>query len=420
MPTPAASTVGQAGWSGRAVLVAVATGVAAGVGGVLLTLLLHLVQHLAFGYTENTFLVGVQRASGLRRVLAMAVGGALVGLGWWALRSRAAPVVPIDRALEEPSTRLPLRTSVADAALQILGVGCGASLGREGAPRLLGAAAAGWLSTRAGLDPATRRTLIACGAGAGLAAVYNVPVSGALFALEALLVSFAARHAVPALISSAVAVGVALPVLSSRPTYQLGSLALSPSLVVWSVLIGPFAALAASALVAGAGKARALSPTGWRLPLATIAIFTAVGALSIAFPQVLGNGKGPAQLAFDGGLGLALAGSLLVLKPLATVACLASGATGGLLTPAFATGAALGALTGGAWNLLWPGGSVAAFALVAATAVLSVSLRAPFCAIALALELTHSGLELTLPVVLAVGGALLTARLLRPRPVTDT
>src|SRR4051794_23288319 len=110
MPTPAASTVGQAGRTGRALLVAVATGVAAGVGGVLLTLLLHLVQHIAFGYTEDTFLVGVQRASGLRRVLAMAVGGALVGLGWWALRSWAPPVVPIDRALKEPSTGLPLRT----------------------------------------------------------------------------------------------------------------------------------------------------------------------------------------------------------------------------------------------------------------------------------------------------------------------
>jgi len=55
-------------------------------------LLLHLVQHLAFGYTEETFLTGVQRATAARRVLALAVGGVIVGVGWWALRRWARPV----------------------------------------------------------------------------------------------------------------------------------------------------------------------------------------------------------------------------------------------------------------------------------------------------------------------------------------
>ena len=339
-------------------------------------------------------------------------------MGWWALRKWATPVVSIDRALADPALRMPLRASAADAGLQILGVGCGASLGREGAPRLIGAVAAGWLSTRAGLDPGTRRTLIACGAGAGLAAVYNVPISGALFTLEALLVSFAAREALLALLSAAVAVGVALPVLSGRPVYQFPAVSLSPSLVVFSLLVGPFAALAASSLVVGARRARALAPTGWRLPVATTLIFTAVGALSIGFPQLLGNGKGPAQLAFDGSVGIALAAALVVLKPVATVACVGSGATGGLLTPALATGALLGALAGGGWSLLWPGPSLAAFALIAATAVLGVSLRAPFCAIVLALELTHTGLALALPLAVAVGGAVLTTRLPLRRPRT--
>lgn len=422
MPTAAASTAAErAGRTGRVALVAVGIGVAAGVAGVLLTLLLHLVQHLAFGYTEDTFLVGVQRASGQRRLTAMAVGGALVGSLWWALRRWATPVAPVDRALGDPLVQMPLRVSAADAGLQILGVGCGASLGREGAPRLLGAAVAAWLAAKAGLDDGARRTLIACGAGAGLAAVYNVPISGALFTLEALLVSFAARQALPALLSAAVASGVALPVLSGRPTYRLPPLPLSPSLVVWSVLIGPFAAIVGWVLVTGARRARAQAPSGWRLPVATTVVFTAVGALSIGFPELLGNGKGLAQLTFDGSVGVALAAALVVLKPLATVCCLAGGATGGLLTPAFACGALLGALAGGGWSLLWPGTPPAAFALVAATAVLGVTLRAPFCAIALALELTHSGLALALPLAFAVGGALLTARLLpAPHSATDT
>ena len=162
-----------------------------------------------------------------------------------------------------------------------------------------------------------------------------------------------------------------------------------------------------------------MAPSGWRLPVTTTLIFAAVGALSMAFPQLLGNGKGAAQLAFDGSVGIGLAAALVVLKPLATVACVASGASGGLLTPAFASGALLGSLAGGAWNLLWPGTPLAAFALIAATAVLSVSLRAPLCAITLALELTHTGLALAVPALLAVGGALLTARLL-PDPLAST
>jgi branched-subunit amino acid ABC-type transport system permease component len=62
------------------------TGAAAGVAGTALALLLDLVQHLAFGYTENTFLAGVKREGGLRRVLALTAGGLLVGTAWWLRR----------------------------------------------------------------------------------------------------------------------------------------------------------------------------------------------------------------------------------------------------------------------------------------------------------------------------------------------
>ena len=106
----------------------------------------------------------------------------------------------------------------ADAALQIIAVGFGASLGREGAPRQVGAAVGGWLAQRLRLDPGQRRTVLACGACAGLAAVYNVPLGGAVFTLEVLLVSAAARDVVPAILSSAVAAAVAWPVLGNQLT----------------------------------------------------------------------------------------------------------------------------------------------------------------------------------------------------------
>lgn len=146
-------------------------------------------------------------------------------------------------------------------------------------------------------------------------------------------------------------------------------------------------------------------------------LFAAVGALAIPFPQLLGNGKGPAQLAFNGALGLPLFAALILLKPLATALCLRSGATGGLLTPALATGALLGAATGGLWSSLWPGTPRGACALIGAAAVLATTQRAPLTAIVLVLVFTHTGLTLLVPILIAVGAATLTHQHLH-RPAT--
>ena len=398
----------------RVLAASVLTGIAAGAGGIALTVLLHATQHLAFGYTEQTFLVGVQRAGPARRVVAMGIGGLVVGGGWWALRRWMTPLRPMEEVLADHRTRIPLAASTADAALQIIAVGFGASLGREGAPRQVGAALASWLAARLQLDPAARRTIIACGAGAGLAAVYNVPLGGALFTLEVLLTSTAIGNVVPALISTAMAAALAWPVTHLQPTYQLTPQTFHWPLLVWAVLVGPVAGAAGGGFLRLTTWCRRRPPTGWRLPIATTVVFTAVGALAIPFPQLLGNGKGPAQLAFDGALTVVTFAVLTVLKPLATAASLSSGANGGLLTPALATGAMLGAATGGAWSLLWPGAPTASYAIIGGAAFLATTQRAPLCAIVLVLEFTHTGLALAVPLLLGVGAAIITANATRP------
>ena len=393
----------------------VLTGIAAGIGGVLLTLLLHGIQHLAFGYTENTFLIGVLHASPGRRLLAMTVGGLLVGVGWWALRRwRPPPVLPSPlggRAMPE----LPITPVAADAVLQIAAVGFGASLGREGAPRQIGAAFGVLLGRLLRLGAAHRRTLLACGAGAGLAAVYNVPLGGAVFTLEVLLRSAAPRHLLPAAVSAAVAAVLAWPVLGNVPVYQVVPVRFQLPVLVLALVLGPVAGVVATGFRRITGLARRRPPVGWRLPVATTLAFAAVGAMAIPFPQLLGNGKGPAQLALDGTAVLWLLAALVVLKPLATAICLGSGATGGLLTPAVATGAALGALAGGLWSMVWPGGQVAAYAMAGAAAVLAVTMRAPLCAVVLVVEFTHTGFAALPAVLIAVAGAVLVDRLRKAR-----
>ena len=299
--------------------------------------------------------------------------------------------------------------------MQIIAVGAGASLGREGAPRQAGAVAGAWIGQRLGLSAHRRRTLIACGAGAGLAAVYNVPLGGALFALEILLGSAAATDVAAALLSCAIATALAWTVLGDRATYVVPETPLHPSLLLWALLFGPLAGLTAHLFNALMRTARRRAPDGPLMPVAVLATFTTLGLAAVLFPQLLGNGKGPAQLAFAAGTSLPLLAVLVLLKPLATAACLASGARGGLLTPALATGAMLGACTGGLWGHWWPAGGVAGFALIGAAAVLATTQQAPLTAIILVLEFTHTGITLLVPMALAVAIAMGTDRALARR-----
>jgi H+/Cl- antiporter ClcA len=393
------------------------TGAAAGAFGIALTLLLHLVQHLAFGYTENTFLVGVQRASGPRRVRALTAGGLVVGTAWWVQRRRVPQhAVSVTAALRQARPRLPFVATIADAVLQLIAVGAGASLGREGAPRQAGAASGGWIAAGLKVTPAQQRTLVAAGAGAGLAAVYNVPLGGTAFTLEVLLGSIALAEVVPAVVCAAVATVLAWPVLGNQPTYRIpsvGAVGIDPPVLCWAVVLGPVAGVAGVLFTGLMTTARLHAPTGPRSVATITAVFAGLGALAIGYPQLLGNGRGLAALAFDGSVGLGLAGLLMVLKPLATAACLGAGAIGGLLTPSLATGAALGLFTGRLWSMLWPGAPLVAYAVVGAAALLAVTLHAPVTAVVLTLEFVGTAQALLAPMLLAVALASATASVLR-------
>jgi H+/Cl- antiporter ClcA len=393
----------------RLLVATVLTGVAAGVAGMGLTLVLHLVQHLSFGYTENTFLLGVEQASNLRRVLAPAIGGLLVGLAWWAQRRWVKTRISVTRSLDDPQVPMPIAATALDSVLQLVAVGVGASLGREGAPRQLGAALGGAIATRIGVTLEQRRILLACGAGAGLAAVYNVPLGGALFTLEVLLGSFAVVNLVPALLAAAIATVTAWPLVTDQPTYHLNTPTLQAPILVWSILIGPIAAVAGLAFVRVTTFARTRAPSGWRSIGAIVVVFTVLGAAAIHYPELLGNGKGMLQLAFASSLAIGLAITLTVLKTAATAACLGSGAIGGLLTPSLAVGAALGAFAGGVWSLIWPGGTLAAYALICGAAVLAVTQQAALTAIVLVTEFTHATQNLLVPMIIAVALAMITS-----------
>ncbi|WP_256922112.1 chloride channel protein [Leifsonia sp. NCR5] len=409
-------------WIIRLVVVTALVGIGAGIGGGLVYLALHAIQHLAFGYSEGTFIDGLLQAPPVNRVVALAVAGVLGGVGWWALRrwGRLQPkhaIVSVESAVG--GRRMPWFVTIANAGLQVVIVGLGASIGREVAPRELGALAADWLSDRAGVSARERRILVACGAGAGLAAVYNVPFGGAVFAVEILLAEISFATVLPALASSAIATLVARLVVPANPLYPIEQFPLSPSVVVWAVLAGPVIGLAAIGFVRLMQYAQAIRPKSWGILIVMPLVFTAVGVVSLWFPAILGNGRSLGQLAMTASLPVLLILAITLLKVFATAGTIGAGAAGGTLTPSLAVGAGLGLTIGAAWNLVWPGGApIAVFALVGAAAFLAVTMRAPLTALLLVMEFTAQGPDMFAPVMLCVAGAVAVGYLFERGRVT--
>jgi CIC family chloride channel protein len=400
-----------ASYDARFWAIVVILGVTTGIGAIALVALLHLVEHLAYGYRSGPFLDGVAAAAGWRHIAALVLAALIVCAGVILLqRLPTSGGSEVSEALWLRGARLDPIPSVARSVVSIVTVGLGVSLGREGAPQLVGAATASRLSDWAALPTWQRRLLVASGAGAGFAAVYNVPLGGALFALEVLLGTVALPLVLPALATSVIATAVAWITLGTASTYRLPPYALHPTQMVWALLAGPVIGLVAIGWVRLVQRAAALRPARWGRFVAPLIVFTILGVVSLQYPQLLGNGKGVVQLAAVGGLSLGLLCVLLVLKPLATLACLGAGAPGGLFTPSLTVGVLLAGVLGTVWNHIWPGAPLGSYAIIGGGAFLAASMQGPLSGVVLVLELTRNFDSLMAPTLVAVIEATVIAR----------
>lgn len=391
--------------------VTIAVGVVSGLGGMFLALLLHYIQHIAYGYSpgiimsNESFLQGVAASAPERRVLILSFCGLIAGFGWWSLFRYGKPLVSIAAAVKSNKPEMPIGTTIIHVLLQIITIAMGSPLGREVAPRELGALFAAWLSSKAGLSVRDAQIMVACGAGAGLAAVYNVPLGGALFTLEVLLGTLSWPALLPAFVTSAIAVIVSWIGLGNEPQYYILNFEISYSLVTWAILTGPIFGIAAYWFVRVATTARAKVQKNWQFPVLCLINFIWIGFLAIYFPQLLGNGKSPAQLEFSDEASLGLTAMLLLLRTGITWSSLRAGAQGGLLTPSLADGALLAVVLGGCWNLIWPYSLLGSYAIIGAAAFLAAAQKMPLTAIILIFEFTRINFNFLIPILFAVTGS---------------
>ena len=368
------------------------------------------------------------RLNDWERVLVPTLGGLAAGLVLhWGLRIVGPQgSTNLLEVVVAGDGRLPFRTELVKTVSAIISIATGASIGREGGITQLAATLSSKLGQIAKWPPYRLRLLVGCGAASGIAAAYNAPIAGAVFASLIVLGNFSMNLFAPLVFSSVIAAMVSRSFFGIEPWYKIppfpaATLSQLPWFVLLGVLCGVVGAVFLKLLRLGEERFRKLNwPVYLRL---TFAGFI-VGIIAIGFPGVCGNGFSVTNdILHEKFLTAAnpllwLAG-LLVAKWVATAATVGAGTVGGVFTPTLFVGAAAGALFGTALHQLggWAAGVPAgAFALVGMGAVLAATTRSPLLAMIMIFELSLD-YSLVPPLMLACVVSILVARQLHGESV---
>ena len=383
-------------------------GLVSGLAGIFLHFLLELVEGLAFGQSEHQSDFLTDGVPPYRIGISLLIVGLASSLVWYFLQ-RKGKLLSIKSQMKEEDSRPALHfwKQMLHSSWQIIAVGAGAPIGKEGAPREIGALLAGPLAKGFDLSLTDRIFLIACGAGAGLAAVYQVPLTSVFFIFETLGIAFSLKRFVLAGVTTYIAAYVAGWVISDHALYKMPVTTWSLQ-VLWVL---PILVLVLTPLAYGFARltkqATAHRIKDQRIFLTLPLAFLFLAVLAQKLPHLLGNGRMVAQEVING-ISWKTALVLFVLKALVVLLTLWAGAYGGTLTPSFALGMAGAALI----SLSLGVGNTPAFLLLGSVIFLTVTLNAPFSATGLVIGFTGQGLEalpyLLLTAVLTYG---LTQRL---------
>nr|WP_276203638.1 chloride channel protein [Hyalangium minutum] len=393
-------------------------GLISGMGAVVLLKVLRFTQHLFWGSEAEGFLSGVIASPSWRRFLVPVLGGALVSLVTLLIGQplRGHGTAGIIESIWVKSGRLSLPRALLRGLVSIVAVALGAPLGREGALLQTGAASGSFLGHWLRLGPGQARLLVACGAAAGVASAYNVPIGAALFGLEVLLGSFALELFGPIVLACVVATLVSRILIADHPSYVIPHYVMHPRELLLAVLLGVLLGGASALYVRGINVLSDLLDRVPRklTPFLPLGAMTLVGLAAVWLPHLLGNGYDAVNAALLGKLSLVLLVVLPLAKLLATSLCAGAGVPGGLFTPSLFYGALLGGAFGQVMQYVWPGGAPSgAYALLGMGAVLAGTTHAPVSAVLIIFELTGD-YGLILPLMLGAFLATMISRRLEP------
>jgi CIC family chloride channel protein len=392
------------------VAVSIACGLAGALGAVVFRLLIRSVQALFFEGTPGLATVveeGILAEAGDPleaarslgpgwRLAIPALGGLLVGplVYFFAREARGHGVPEVMKAVALRGGVIRARVAAVKTLASALSIGTGGSVGREGPIVQIGSAVASGIGQLLRVPPRQLRTLVGCGAAAGISATFNAPIAGALFAAEVIVGDFAVAQFSPIVISSVVATVVSRFFLGNHPAFPVPPYEIvSPFELVPYMVAGVAAGLVAVAFI----RTLAASETAFERfpipePLKACAGGLGVGAIGVALPEVFGVGYTTISAALTGSLSAGMLLALLVSKIAATSLTLGSGGSGGIFAPSLFLGAMTGGILGTFVHQWFPEATASsgAYALVTMGAVVAATTHAPISAIIIIFELTQT------------------------------
>jgi CIC family chloride channel protein len=392
------------------VLIAGACGLAGAFGAIVFRLLIRLFQGAFFGGMEGVAAVyekGILAETGDPMAVAQtlswpvllvipALGGLIVGplVYFFAREARGHGVPEVMEAVAVRGGVMRPRVVAVKTLASAICIGSGGSVGREGPIVQIGSALGSAIGQMLRVPARQLRTIVGCGAAAGIAATFNAPIAGALFAVEVIVGDFAVTQFSPIVISAVVATVVSRYFLGNTPAFPVPEYQL-----VSPFELGPYIMVGVVAGLIGTVFVRTLYATEDAFGKLTIPEWAKaslggllIGAFGIFFPSVFGVGYSTIEMALSGELPVLLLGVLLGVKILATSITIGSGGSGGIFAPSLFLGAMTGGLCGKLLHGWFPTSTAGsgAYALVTMGAVVAATTHAPLSAIIIIFELTQT------------------------------
>ncbi|MGB2896398.1 MAG: chloride channel protein [Anaerolineales bacterium] len=410
--------------SATIILTALIVGVGAGLGAVIFRRLIDWIQTLAYEKTAGIF----EPISPFQYILIPAVGGLIVGLliFYFAQEAKGHGVPEVMEAVALRGGRIRPRVAVVKALASSICIGTGGSVGREGPIAQIGSAIGSTVGQLLHLSDDRVRNLVACGAAGGIAATFNAPIAGALFALEVILGQFHATY-FGAVVISAVTADVVAQFFEGNsrafivPEYSL----VSPWELVFYTLLGVVAAIGAviftRSLYASEDLWDRFNLPEYIKPALGMALLGVLGIVTYkasGYPRIFGIGYVSITESLSNNIAFQVTLILFFLKMLATILTLGSGGSGGVFAPSLFMGAMLGVTFGQIVNLIFPSitAPAGAYALVGMSAFFSGAAHAPVTAILIMFEMTGD-YKIILPLMLATVISTLFSRVLNKESI---
>jgi CIC family chloride channel protein len=372
----------------------------------------YLIELVQAGFLPGADPENYEALSATARFLIPAAGGVVLGLLFSRIDKRhlQTGVVHVLERLANYQGHMPVKNFIVQFIGAALSIISGHSVGREGPGIHLGAASSSLIAQGLQLPNNTVRVLVGCGAAASIAAAFNTPIAGVIFAMEVILMEYTIAGFTPIILATVSATVLTRFIFGDEPAFtvpalQLASFVELPLLLVMGIVIG-----AISAAFIGLMNITTLYTQSWSiiLRLSLAGIFTGLCALLV--PQIMGIGYDTVNAAMLGQLGLGVLALIVLFKLVATTIGLGLGLPGGLIGPTMVIGAAAGGVLGLFADTLFSSGvaSPGFYAMIGLGAMMGATLQAPLAALMAMLELTINT-NIILPGMLVVIVASMTS-----------